>query len=203
MTEIPETSYPPAPWRSSGQLWTGLFTIDSALQLPEGVSHFLGPNKLMISIVRYTEGTLIYDEFIAGPVVRRGPFIGILVEHIWVNNESSLRGGRSIWGMPKQMAEFTWNDDCVRITDEKGLVAVLNVGRHICPIPCPWMPAPGFGKLNEKWAFTTAHLSGWIGKSGLVIREWSYRFNYIPDETPVSGIAMNPFRMTVMAPRIL
>ena len=203
MTEAPETSYPPAPWRSSGELWTGIFTIDSRWQIPEGVNHCLGPRKIMISIVRYTSGTLIYDELIVGPVVRRGPFIGILIEHIWVNNEASLCGGRMIWGMPKQMAELTWNADSVSITDEKGLVAVLDVGRHARPVPCIWMPAPGFGKLNGRWALTTAHLSGWIGKSGLRIKKWSDRFNCKPSETPVSGIAMKPFRMNVPAPRML
>jgi len=28
--------------------------------------------------------------------------------HIYVDNPDSIAGGREIWGLPKEMAEFTW-----------------------------------------------------------------------------------------------
>ena len=51
----------------------------------------------------YRAGTLRYHELI---VFSRATARGMVVSHIYVDSEESLRGGRAVWGLPKELAEF-------------------------------------------------------------------------------------------------
>ena len=199
----PDVAYPPVPWRFSGQLWMGVFRTEAEIPLPAGLHHVLSSRWLVVTLVRYLDGTLQYDEFAVGPLARRGAHIGIFVDRIWVNDVASLSGGRRIWGLPKQLADFGWDGDAVRITDEDGLVGVLRVARHATPLPVPWMPAPGFGRVDEQWAYTLATMRARLGRGGLRVREWSDRFPYRPGPNALASVAAKPFRMTVPPPRLL
>ena len=197
-----EAPYPPAPWRSSGRLWMGFFKTDVPVQLPAGLKPFLNPRWLVVTLVRYLEGTLRYDELAVGPLACLGARFGIFVPYIWVDSEASMWGGRRIWGVPKEMAEFAWNGDTVRVTDKDGLIATLAVDTGDARLPI-WLPAPGLGRRDGQWTFTIATMSGRLGRSGMRIAEWSPRFPYRPGETPMFGFGAKPFRMTVPEPRLL
>jgi hypothetical protein len=56
-----DRSYPPAPWDLSGFLWMGLFETDFAIQLPEGLRRALNPRWVVVTLVRYLQGTLRHD----------------------------------------------------------------------------------------------------------------------------------------------
>jgi hypothetical protein len=76
-------SHPPAPWRLHGEL----------LLIPTGLTSGL-------LLASYTGGTLAYHELI---VFRTG----LVISHIYVDDERSLSGGREIWRLPKALAQFT------------------------------------------------------------------------------------------------
>ncbi|MCA9519598.1 MAG: acetoacetate decarboxylase family protein [Myxococcales bacterium] len=55
------------------------------------------------------ESTLEYHELIVMPaLVRYRGRLASWVTHIYVDNELSVRGGRRVFGLPKEMAHFDW-----------------------------------------------------------------------------------------------
>jgi acetoacetate decarboxylase len=84
--------HPPAPWQLNGELIV--------------VPAFTAGRQLGgVMLAHYTSGTLAYDELIvfSHPTTR-----GMVVSHIYVDDEQSLSGGREIWGLPKELAQFEY-----------------------------------------------------------------------------------------------
>jgi hypothetical protein len=203
-TKLPEIPYPPAPWRSTGQLWMGIFPTDTDVPLPPGLTHVLNPRRVAVMLVRYLEGTLQYDELVIGVLARRGLRFGIWVDYIWVDSLESVWGGRRIWGLPKDMAEFTWTENQVEVSDRHGAIMTLSVAMNPSKWPALWMPAPGFGRLEQQWLYTTAGVWVHPGNTEMHIKDWSSRFAYRPEKsTPSLSFSAKPFRMNVPAPAIL
>ncbi|MDP3891130.1 acetoacetate decarboxylase family protein, partial [Nocardioides sp.] len=103
--------YPPEPWdlRGSGQL--SLWRLPSAdlPDLPAGARPLTvrGQALACSAFVQYDEtGLLPYSELLAGVVVRSPVGTGLSITHIWVDSPTSQAGGRELWGIPKQLAEF-------------------------------------------------------------------------------------------------
>jgi hypothetical protein len=204
LQQLEEIPYPAAPWNMKGQLWMGTFKSDAPVQLPTGLNHFLDPNTLVVILVRYLEGTLSYDEFAIGTLTRLGPRIGVYVDAIWVNSLASVWGGRRIWGLPKNLAEFAWQGSTVRVTDEQGLIATVTVDTSPIDSPKIWMPMPGVGQLeNNQFVFTVGQLWARLGKGHMHIDEWPTRFGYHLGSTPTFSMAAKPFQMTVPAGKVL
>ena len=83
-------AHPPPPWHLFGDL-----IIVPALVRPRALGGVL--------LANYTSGTLVYRELIVfSHATRRG----MVVSHIYVDDEQSLSGGHEIWGLPKELAEF-------------------------------------------------------------------------------------------------
>ncbi len=109
-------AYPPPPWKLQGQLYGSIWTLPARLmrfQLPpefKAVVNF-GRVGVFAGFVDYQPGgTLSYHELIAGLIIQqRGklPYY-FNVTHMGVDNEISLRGGRELWGVPKELAEFDY-----------------------------------------------------------------------------------------------
>lgn len=195
--------YPPAPWTLGGRAWVGLFRSDEPVPAPAGLRSVFGSRWLAVILARYLVGTLRYNELVIGPPVRCGLRIGVWVAGIWVDDEASYHAGRQIWGLPKELAEFQWDNDGVRICDRQGLITVLRFGRGrigICPV---LVPAVGVGRIEGRFARTTARVCARLGTTRLRVDEWSQRFSYRPRTKPVFGAAVRSFRMTVPAPRLM
>jgi hypothetical protein len=198
--ELTEVDYPPAPWRMAGQLWMGVFPTDAPIPLPTGLRPLLSPRLAVLTLVRYRSGTMQYDELVIGTLARRGWRVGIWVDHIWVDSLPSVWGGRRIWGLPKNMAEFEWDGDTVQVSDETGAIATVTVNMTPSSLPAIWMPAPGFGLIEDQLMFTWASLSVRLGRSGFQVKDWSARFPYrLKHSTPSVVMAAKPFQMTVPA----
>jgi hypothetical protein len=56
-----------------------------------------------VMLADYRAGTLQYHELIVFPHATPR---GMVVSHIYVDDEQSLSGGRHIWGLPKELAQF-------------------------------------------------------------------------------------------------
>jgi len=62
-----------------------------------------------------------YNELIVvAGLARYADKIGAWISHIYVDNPDSVAGGREIWGLPKEMAEFTWENDRNRVIVRQG-----------------------------------------------------------------------------------
>lgn len=119
ISDLPaKVGYPPPPWQLTGHLYGSLWS----LKQPEQITVELPPEiKLMVTLGRasafvgfvdYRFGsTLIYHELITGLAaqVKRKAFFSLTVPFIWVDSIPSLWGGREIWGVPKELAEFQYD----------------------------------------------------------------------------------------------
>jgi hypothetical protein len=84
-------AHPPPPWHLFGEL----------IIVPARVGRSLGG----VLLANYTSGTLVYRELI---VFSHATARGMVVSHIYVDDEQSLSGGHEIWGLPKELATFEY-----------------------------------------------------------------------------------------------
>ncbi|AFZ59922.1 acetoacetate decarboxylase family protein [Anabaena cylindrica FACHB-243] len=111
-------TYQTAPWRLEGYAIQTLHLVDIKQAVPfvpselEIVSLFPGKTLAGTYVSSYQAGSLLeYNELIVVPAfVRYQGHIGAWISHIYVDHEDSVAGGREIWGLPKEMAEFSWDN---------------------------------------------------------------------------------------------
>ncbi|GAA2446730.1 acetoacetate decarboxylase family protein [Streptomyces macrosporus] len=196
-----EASHPPAPWRFRGRLWAGVFPARHRQPVPADLRPLPGGSShLVVGLVRYREGTLRYDELAVGPLVRRGARAGLLIDRIWVSDPVSVRGGRDIWGLPKELAEFDWTDRSVRVSDRAGLLAELAFRPGRLGLPAVPMPLPGFSGSVGRRLFVPGRLVGTLRREPLAVVSWSERLPALATTVPRLSVAVRPFRMTVPGP---
>lgn len=108
--------YPSSPWHLQGQALQTLHWLDVDCvrpMIPAALSIVpLLPGKTLGSVYIATYGkgsSLEYNELIvvSGLVYQAGRW-GAWISHIYVDNPNSVQGGREIWGLPKELAQFTW-----------------------------------------------------------------------------------------------
>jgi hypothetical protein len=149
-------TYPAAPWRLSGHALAIIRIVPIeriAPQVPKSLSIVpLAPGRTLsiFYVARYAESSTVqYHECIVAPaLVRKGPRIGAWISNIYVDNELSMRAGRDIWGLPKQLATFDWR------WEERGRVAMTHDEASFeltgSPSPTRWplpVVAGAFGTL--------------------------------------------------------
>ena len=108
--------YPPAPWKLQGYAIATLQLVDVALVRPlvpselEIVSLLPGKTLGGIYISSYGLGSIMeYNELIVvSAIANYAGRWGAWISHIYVDNPNSVAGGREIWGLPKEMAQFSW-----------------------------------------------------------------------------------------------
>lgn len=93
--------YPPAPWHLRGSMWLSLFRVREG----DRSGHFPGVHA--VALVHYDgPGPLEYDELLVARPVRE-PARAVTVEQAWVDSEESREGGRELWAIPKEVADFS------------------------------------------------------------------------------------------------
>jgi acetoacetate decarboxylase len=195
-------SYPSAPWTLQGYAIQTLQLID-ILQVRPGippefeiVSVLPGKTIGGVYLSKYSSGsTLEYSELIIAPgIVNYSGKIGGWISHIYVDNSDSVAGGREIWGLPKELAEFTWSKASPNSSGAKNIVTVSQGKQTLCQlnynIPSFSFPLPFSGdvfskKLNSILLFKgdfTANIG--LGSSQL----------QIPLESPFASLGLDrPF----------
>lgn len=135
-------NYPPPPWNLKGYAIQTLNLLDierlrsaSALSgspqvIPselEIVSVLPGKTLGGIYLSVYESGSLLqYNELIVvAGLTRYRHQIGAWISHIYVDNETSVAGGKEIWELPKEMAEFTWKQG--EVTVKQGDILLCNL----------------------------------------------------------------------------
>ncbi|MGB5595412.1 MAG: acetoacetate decarboxylase family protein [Crocosphaera sp.] len=128
-------SYPPAPWHLKGYAFNSFHLLDIEKVRPmipsdlEIVSLLPGKTLGNVYVSAYTEGSILeYNELIISPaLVRYQKMVGSWISHIYVDDPDSVAGGKEIWGLPKEMADFSWqkNQKLCQFNWKKGL---LNLG---------------------------------------------------------------------------
>lgn len=114
---ITTVAYPPAPWPLTGQLYGSIWTVPQAAFRVKLLPQFeplvnFGRIGVWAGFVDYQPGSILtYHELLAGVVVRlKGRTrIAFTVTHIWVDDAASRQGGRELWGVPKELANFEFD----------------------------------------------------------------------------------------------
>jgi hypothetical protein len=127
-------TYPHAPWTLRGYAIATLHLVDIHRVrhlIPKElniISVFPGKTVGGVYLSAYQSGSVMeYNELIVVPAFlwHHGKF-GAWISHIYVDNLDSVAGGRQIWGLPKQMAEFTWEPQRVTVRQKNHLLCSLN-----------------------------------------------------------------------------
>lgn len=104
-------THPPEPWKLRGDLHLSVwFLRERDWEVPEGTSVVrLGPWCVVgTAWVDYRPGSVLtYRELMSTLLVRKGLRLYPTITHIWVDSPRSRDGGRALWGIPKELAEFT------------------------------------------------------------------------------------------------
>ena len=97
--------YPDAPWRLRGQLWVSLFRVTEDAGRTPGRAPGRPAGLYGAAFVSYEPGSdLTYSELLVARPVGAGPRVEIL--DIWVDSPASRAGGRELWAIPKELADF-------------------------------------------------------------------------------------------------
>jgi len=130
--------YPQAPWTLKGYAIQTVQLVDLEKARPfippefEIVSVWPGKTIGGVYLSSYGLGsTMEYNELIvvAGSVSYKGQ-LGAWVSHIYVDNSDSVAGGREIWGLPKELAEFTWE----KREGDRANVTVRQGNKQLCSL---------------------------------------------------------------------
>ncbi|MBD2386559.1 acetoacetate decarboxylase family protein [Cylindrospermum sp. FACHB-282] len=186
--------YPSAPWTLRGYAIQTLHLVNIDKVRPlipaelEIISVWPGKTLGSVYVSNYGSGSVLeYSELIIAPaMVGYGGKIGGWISHIYVDHADSLAGGQEIWGLPKELAEFTW---------EKGEdVTVRQGNRKLCSLnyqgqKLAWrqrLSISGFSAMGTDLLIYGAEFESLLGLIGSQLE--------VPPESPFSGVGLNqPF----------
>lgn len=204
-TETGSTAYPPEPWYLGGALDVSVFLVP-ATSLPPGFERSPGRRALRIgsrvlvgvAAVSYVPGGVLdYNELlVAVPSIGRAG-LHLTIPQIWVDSPTSMRGGRELWGIPKQLADFRVVSRAGRtgttITVEDAPLAALTARRGLPLLPGMWQCAlPIVQRLDGRETRSHNRVVGRV--SGL---RASWRFaadgplGYLNGRRPLLNIALH------------
>lgn len=189
-------SYPAPPWNLQGFSLQALHLIDVDRVrplIPDSLSILsIFPGKAIggIYVASYESGSILkYNELIVvSALVYTTGKIGAWISHIYVDQLDSVAGGREIWGLPKQMAQFNWKQD-------KTLsVQVQQDGKELCTLSSQWqlptwrqsLKIPVFSLMNDRLLTFQgdSEFKLFLAQVGLAV----------PQESPFAGLNLgNPW----------
>ncbi|MEH2237802.1 acetoacetate decarboxylase family protein [Nostoc sp.] len=189
--------YPQTPWTLQGYAiqTLHLVNIDQVRSLIpselEIISVWPGKTLGSVYLSNYGSGSVLeYSELIvASALVNYQRKIGAWISHIYVDNADSVAGGREIWGLPKELAEFTWK--------QGKYVTVHQGNRKLCSLKynqqsLAWrqrLSASSFSAKGADLLIFPAEFESVLGLIGSKLE--------IPAESPFSGIGLGQPWLTV------
>jgi len=191
-------TYPQAPWTLQGYAYQTLQLLECDRVRPlipselNIVSIFPGKTVGGVYLSHYGAGSVLeYSELIViSALVSYAGKIGGWVSHIYVDNPDSVAGGREIWGLPKEMAEFTWTDRNVTVRQGDRILCSLKYHRQNFGLPIP-LSAFSFSSLGSNLLLFPAQLKARLGLVGSQLK--------IPPESPFGGLSLGQPWLTVHA----
>lgn len=203
--------YPKAPWTLQGYAFQTLqpLDIDRVRSLiPRELEIIpVWPGKTLggVYLSDYGSGSVLqYSELIviAAVVGYKGKFGG-WISHIYVDNSDSVAGGREIWGLPKEIAEFRWDKEHVTVRQGNRLLCSFNYNRQGFGWQ-QWLGASGFSTLGSDLLIFPAELESHLGLVSSKLE--------VPPESPFASLSLcqpwltvhcDQMRMVVSAPEVM
>ena len=193
------TSYPPEPWDLHGHAYVGTWLVPVA-DLPAPHSPATRPITIFgrgivgAAFFVYEEPSpLTYDEIMATVLVREGWRLRVSITHIWVNSPASRDGGRELWAIPKDLAEF---DVVAHSSYVARGIGALTVGRvRRLPVQLPG----GFRIAQDRaGSLLVSPVTGRL-RLGHAAGRWSFEtdgpLGFLHGRRPLLTLAIRPFRL--------
>jgi len=192
--------YPEEPWDLHGHAYTGLWLVPRDVAPPP---HHAGTPQLrlfgrvivMAAFFRYDEPSpLTYDEIMATQLVRQGIRPRISITHIWVDSPASRDGGRELWAIPKELAEFERTTD--RSYRAIGIAELLLRRLRMMPFRLPL----GFRIAQDRDGAVVVSPVGGRARLGLARATWAFDADgplaFLAGRRPLLTLAVRPFHIT-------
>ena len=163
--------------------------IPNSLQVvPVAPGYTLG---CLLAVTYEPGSTLSYSELIACPgTVRSGRRLGGWISHIWVDSQQSVNGGRGIWKLPKELADFDLDrraDGSQRFSARAGGSTLVRVAaappRVRAPLPS-LVPMISAGDGGATHWFTLGRAAMRAGPARVKVE--------IPPESPFADLRLKP-----------
>lgn len=223
-TDVPVTS---APWALRGEGWLLPFRLDTAAL--RAVTHLPTARAAQLEPLPGVGALLVLVDYHASPV---GPYHELLVvpgtlpfadgrrhptiDRIVVSSWPSAVSGRANWGIPKDVASFTWErgtdrsrTDAVEVAVDGRPAARFRLRRGRVHLPAPLAPLPaGARTLAQRWRgsdlLTRLEGTGRIGR-GRLLDAWVDP-ELVPPVTggrPGQALHVARFELRFPAPHVL
>jgi hypothetical protein len=118
--------YPPEPWHLRGQMYLSVFLIPrrDMPALPPVLAAAVRPltvgGRVAVGAawVSYEPGGVLhYKELLSAVLVHERGRPRVSITDIWVDSVASREGGRRLWGIPKELADFRIDADTEPLVD--------------------------------------------------------------------------------------
>ena len=181
-------------------MWLSLFPVRSGTaERPPGLYG--------AAFVDYVEGSVLtYRELLLARLVRDGAVPRVHITDIWVDSEASRDGGRSLWAIPKDLAELHVAERPVGPARHTSWDGNINGS----PIAAARFTAARVPSLRTPFRFTVSQeredgsrvvtpVSG-TSRNVLVRGRWAFGADgplaWLAGRTPVGSFRLGGFRMT-------
>lgn len=204
-------SYPSPPWHTHGRAFLQPFLVDAKeLRVPAGFTPITIAGRAvgLLGLVEYRPPSpLVYAELVWMPcLVRAAGARGYFVEKMYVDSDASLAGGREIWALPKQKAQFSIAEHIATIETEDGAHLVLEL-RQRGPAITAAAGAATLQDGGEEIVRFRGKGTTRISSGGLRIREAQGLDHWMgwagARRMPGLGMALEDFAITMLAPKRL
>ncbi|BBH71390.1 acetoacetate decarboxylase [Actinoplanes sp. OR16] len=203
--------YPPEPWHLRGQMYLSVFLVPRRRlpQLPPVLDAAVRPITIAGRVavgaawVHYEPGGVLhYRELLSAVLVHERGRPRVSITDIWVDSVASREGGRRLWGIPKELAEFTIDAETEPLVDasasagEEPLASALVrlKGRLPGRFPLGFTVAQALGESVRRTPVR--------GRSGLRTATAAWRpdpagpLGYLAGRRPVLSLAITDFWLT-------
>jgi len=193
------TTYPPEPWDLHGHAYIGTWLVPRrALPAPHSPATrpvtVFGRGIVGAAFFVYEQPSpLTYDEIMATVLVRQGWRLRVSITHIWVNSPASRDGGRDLWAIPKELADFEVVPHASYVAHGIGSLALGRVRRLPRPLPA------GFRIAQDRDGAVLVSPVGGRMRFGLATGRWSFAtdgpLGFLHGRKPLLTLAARPFRL--------
>ncbi|AXT85364.1 acetoacetate decarboxylase [Aeromicrobium sp. A1-2] len=193
------TIYPAEPWDLHGHAYIGMWLVPrSSAPAPHSPATrtvtIFGRAIVAAAFFVYEEPSpLTYDEIMTTVLVRQGWRPRVSITHIWVNSPASRDGGRDLWAIPKDLADFEVAPHSSYAAQGIGSLTIGRVRR------LPWAIPSGFRIAQDRdGSLLVSRVTGRI-RLGAGHGRWSFAadgpLGFLAGRKPLLTLAAKPFRL--------
>jgi hypothetical protein len=193
------SAYPPEPWDLHGHAYVGVWLLPrDRTPAPHSpatkVVTIFGRAIVCAGFFVYEEPSpLTYNEIMSTVLVREGWRLRVSITHIWVDSEASRDGGRALWAIPKDLADFDVVPHTSYAAQGIGSLAIKRVRRLPWALPIRFRIAQ-----DREGSLLVSPVKGRI-RHGNTKGRWSFAadgpIGFLTGRRPLLTLASRPFHL--------